>query len=78
MECVLLKFTFTLQRPGHEEATIKDSEDFTINIVCDLLMVSGFVKKNKLMMCGVLFKIYLVTKDLFINLHEQEVCMGES
>ncbi|KAJ7385785.1 hypothetical protein OS493_013819 [Desmophyllum pertusum] len=32
-----LKFS---RRPGHEEATIKDSEDVTINIVCSLLMVT--------------------------------------
>ena len=34
---LLLCTLFFLQRPGHEEATIKDNEDLTV--VCDLLSV---------------------------------------
>ena len=37
---------FLRQRPGHEEAIIRDSEDDTINIVCDLLMVSNNNNNN--------------------------------
>lgn len=33
-------FVFLYQRPGQEEAMIRDSEDHTIDFVCDLLMVS--------------------------------------
>ena len=37
---LLLCTLFFLQRPGHEEATIKDNEDLTV--VCDLLSVREF------------------------------------